>query len=679
MPKLAVAPPFSPIEPVTEVLHGVPITDPYRWLEDQDSPRTREWIQAQREYARSHLDAIPGRERIRERIRDLLDVETYDSVQKVGQRYFFRKRLPGQEQFGIYLRDGAEGADQLLLDPAERGTGPYTAVQPLRVSPDGRLLLYEVKEGGERTGTFELFDIEARQILPDILPRGHLRGFSFDPDSKSFYYVHEHMGLKRPSHRSAYHHILGNRFEDDEEIFCADANQQSRLHIIPGSTRLGFLVLHFGDSTLTDFLLWTMGSGNPPDPIIGGADYKFGPLLLQDGRILAITDRNAPNFRIVEVRPEVDREPEFVDVVPQSDAVIQSWAIANEKVFVCYLRKLKTEVQIFDLAGRRVGELPVEPDTTVRFIGGMEETDELLFEQESFTQPIGIYRYASPNREIDLWARRIIRFDSENFTHTQVRFPAKDGTRIPMYLVGRRDVIEGGSRPLVITSYGGYGVAMTPQFSVFVAFLMERGCLFALPNIRGGSEFGAAWHEAARRRNRQVSFDDFIAAAEWLIETGRTEADRLGIFGGSNSGLLVGAAMTQRPELFRAVVCMVPMLDMLRYHLFDKARVWKDEFGTAGDPADFRTLLNYSPYHNVVEGTAYPATMIVSGDLDQNCNPLHARKMLARLQAANASEHPIFLDYNCHRGHSPVLPLSERIEALTDRMSFLCEQLGLLV
>lgn len=218
---------------------------------------------------------------------------------------------------------------------------------------------------------------------------------------------------------------------------------------------------------------------------------------------------------------------------------------------------------------------------------------------------------------------------------------------------------------------------MTPQFSIFVAFLMERGCIFALPNIRGGSEFGTHWHEAAKRRNRQVAFDDFLAAVEWLIMTGRTEARKLAIFGGSNSGLLVGAAMTQRPDLFRAVVCMVPMLDMLRYHLFDNAHVWKEEFGTADDPEDFAVLLRYSPYHNVRGRTAYPATMIVSGDADHNCNSLHARKMTARLQAANASASPIVLDYSHYRGHSPVLPLSERVEALTDRMAFLCDQLGL--
>ena len=246
-----------------------------------------------------------------------------------------------------------------------------------------------------------------------------------------------------------------------------------------------------------------------------------------------------------------------------------------------------------------------------------------------------------------------------------------------MFLVGRREALDGGPRPVIMTSYGGYGISMTPQFSVFVAFLLERGCIFALPNIRGGSEFGVEWHEAAKRRKRQLAFDDFLSAAEWLIATRRTEPAKLAIFGGSNSGLLVAAAMTQRPDLFRAVLCMVPIVDMLRYHLFDNAHVWKDEFGAADDPQDFTALIGYSPYHKVRDGVEFPATMIVSGDADQNCNPLHARKMTARLQAANASARPILLDYSTYRGHSPVLPLTARIEALTDRMAFLCDQLEL--
>lgn len=671
-------PPFSEQEPVTETLHGVPVTDPYRWLEDQDSPRTRAWIEEQTSYARTYLDRIPGRELIRERIREFLAVETYDSLQKVGNRYFFRKRLPDQEQPCTYMRDGADGEDQLLIDPDARGTGIYTAIKPLRVSPDGRLLLYEVKEGGERTGTFELLEIETRKRLPDLLPRGYLRGFAFAPDSKSFYYAHEALDTKRPFYRAAYHHVLGTPFSEDREIFFAGEDEKVRLGLFSESKRLVFFVYRLFEKTFTDIYFKPLEGDGLPEPIFRGIDYSLGVRFLGD-RILAITDRETPNRRIVEIRLRDNGEHEWIDIIPESDTSINNWFVVGDRIFVFYMKQTTQQILIFDSCGQKMGEMPMRNDETVRIISNSPESDELLLETESFAEPIGIYRYSARSNERTLWANRSIPFDSENYSHSQVWYASKDGTSIPIFLVGRRDILEKGDNPTIMTSYGGYGVSMTPQFSIFVAFLMERGCLFALPNIRGGSEFGMEWHNAAKRRNRQTAYDDFLTAAEWLIKTGRTSPGKLAIFGGSNSGLLVGAALTQRPDLFRAVVCMVPMLDMLRYHLFDNAHVWRDEFGTVDDPDDFAALAKYSPYHQVRDGVAYPATMIVSGDADRNCNPLHARKMIARLQAANVSERPIFLDYSKFRGHSPVLPLGERIEGLTDRMAYLCDQLQLSV
>jgi prolyl oligopeptidase len=678
MPKLMEPPPHSPIEVVTDFLHGVAVPDPYRWLEDQDSPRTRAWIEEQTRYARAYLDNLPGRERIRERIREFLAVESYDSLQIAGGRYFFRKRLPDQEQPCIYVREGADGEDHLLIDPRERGTGHYTAVKPLQLSPDGRLLLYEVKEGGERTGTFELLDIAARKRLPDFLPRGYLRGFAFAPDSQRFYYVHEAVDAKRPFYRAAYLHVLGTLPNEDQEVFFAGEDEKTRLGLFSDAKRLVFLVYRFLEKTLTDIYLGNFEGTNPPKSIFREIDYSLGLQLLNDN-IFAITDRNAPNRRVVEIRLRDNGEHEWIDVVPENETPISNWVIVGDRIFVSYMKEMIHRVIIFDFTGRKLGEMPVRADETVRIIGGGQESDELLLESESFTEPIGIFRCSSKTDQRSLFVKKNIPFDSTSYDHSQVWFTSQDGTRIPMYLVGRRDVLGKPGNPTIMTSYGGYGVSMTPQFSIFIAFLMERGCLFALPNIRGGSEFGVEWHNAAKRRNRQTAYDDFLSAAEWLIASGRTSPGKLAIFGGSNSGLLVGAALTQRPDLFGAVVCMVPMLDMFRYHLFDNAHVWKDEFGTVDDADDFAALAKYSPYHQVRQGIAYPATMIVSGDADRNCNPLHARKMTARLQAATISEHPIFLDYSKFRGHSPVLPLSERIEALTDRMAFLCDQLQLLV
>lgn len=677
MPKLMEPPPYTPVEPVTEILHGVAVTDPYRWLEEQESPRTRAWIAAQTQFARSYLDAVPGRERIRKRIRELLDIETYDSILKVGNRYFFRKRLPGQEQPCIWFREGLEGTDQLLIDPDERGTGKYTAVKPIRVSPDGRLLLYEVKEGGERTGTFELFEVEGRKTLPDVLSHGYLRGFAFSPDSLAFYYSHEPVGVNSSCRRAAYRHVIGTSLRDDAEIFAAGEDQRIRLHIVPGKRQIGLLVRRFLETTLTDFYLWRFTDQATVESVIRNAEYVFGPVLLDDGRILAIMDNGSPNRRIVEVHRPTDVDANFTDVIPSSDVPIQDWIVAGQQIVVSYLRGLRTDIEIFDLWGNRLDRLPSEDGDTLRLAGASDSDGEIFLEREAFTQPMQLYSYSAQERPLRLWAKRDVPFESSGFAHVQVWFSAKDGARIPMFLVGKRDVLERASQPVIMTSYGGYGVSMTPQFSVFVAFLMERGCLFALPNIRGGSEFGVEWHDSAKRRNRQVAFSDFLSAAEWLVETGRTEPRKMAIFGGSNSGLLVAAAMTQQPSLFGAVVCMVPMLDMLRYHLFDGAYVWKDEFGTADDPEDFPVLFSYSPYHRVRDGVEYPATLIVSGDSDQNCNPLHARKMTARLQAANSGGAPILLAYSRQRGHSPVLPLGERIEALTDRMAFLFDQLEL--
>jgi prolyl oligopeptidase len=670
-------PPLSLVELVVDVLHGVPIADPYRWLEDQNSSRTRAWIEDQTRYARAYLDHVPGRDRIRQRVRELLDVATYDSFLKTGTRYFFRKRLPGQEQPSIYFREGVDGGDHLLVDGRTRGTGDYTAVKPVRVSHDGSLLLYEVKQGGERMGRFEILDVPKRKRLPDSLPYGHLRGFAFATDGKSFYYVHEVAGGREPLYGAVLHHVLGTDSALDKQVFCAGEDETLRLAIISNAWTLGFLVYRFLDKTRTDFYLWRMGTAGQVIPVVRDADYSFSPRLLR-GRILAITDQNAPNRRIVEVQPRRNQKPLFFDLVRETDVPIRDWLVTQNHVTTSYPRPAGSCVEIFDLYGKQVRKVCGSDAETVRLLCGGPENDEILLERESFVQPIAIDHYSLASGQSRPWFDRATPFDLNTYGHTEAAFQSKDGKSIPVLLAGKQDLIRGGTHPMIMTSYGGYGISVTPQFSVLVAFLMEGGCVFALPRIRGGAEFGAEWHNAARRSHRQIAFDDFLAAAEWLISKGRTTPSNLAIFGGSNAGLLVGAAITQRPELFCAALCLVPLLDMVRYHLFDDAVVWRSEFGTAEDPADFDALSGYSPYHHVRPDTAYPAVMLVSGDRDTRCNPMHARKMTARLQAANISCSPILLDYSDFRGHSPVLPLSIRVEALTDRLAFLSSALGVL-
>jgi prolyl oligopeptidase len=470
---------------------------------------------------------------------------------------------------------------------------------------------------------------------------------------------------------------LGTSFAEDQEIFSAGRGENLRLCLISDATRLGFLVYKFAEETRTSFYVGPF-EGRKVTKAVTDVNCVLNPLLASS-KIFAATNREAPNFRIVELRLRQNHEAEWIGILPETHERLHHWLVVGNKIFASYNSNQTTHISVFDFSGHKTLELPANEGKTLHLAGASHESDEVFLESESFTEPVQIERCSSETGQRILWEQRKIPFDSAKYACQQHCYATSDGTQVPVFLVGRPDVLQNGPHPAIMTSYGGFGVSATPQFSVLVAFLLERGCLFALPGIRGGSEFGTAWHDSAKRRHRQTAYDDFLSAAEWLVETRRTSANRLAIFGGSNSGLLVGAAMTQQPELFCAVLCMVPLLDMLRYHLFDDAHIWRDEFGTVDDATDFAALRAYSPYHHVRNGTAYPATLIVSGDSDGNCNPLHARKMVARLQAANNSDHPILLDYKVFRGHSPVLPSSVRIEALTDRLAFLCDRLELAV
>lgn len=668
-------PPEAITDSVMEVLHGVKVSDPYRWLEDQNSPRTRQWLQEHTQQTRAYMARMSFRENIRRRVQELLSVETYEVPWKVGNRYFFRRRDSKQEQPCIYMRDHADGADQLLVDPAMRGTGQYTSVSISHISLDAKYLVYEIKQGGERFGSFEIFDVNDRTPLPDRLPRGILRGFAFAPDRKSFYYVHEVAGASRPHYRAVYQHVLGTVPEQDREVFFVGEDPQIKLTLQGDDSRLCFAVTRYGQDT-SDYYLWEFSSVDEPRLVLKAVRNRCG-LIVADGRVFAVDDNGTPNLRIQEIANGVGGKALRREIVPETTGRIHSFLVRNHHLLVKYMQNSRTRIVIYDLDGKKLRDIHLPSDGTATCDLRASDDQEVFYSFESFRQPPTIYRYLTSTTEQHLWSKRQVPFDPTDIVSIRVWYSSKDGTRIPMYLVGRKDVLDGQGNPTILTGYGGFGVSMTPRFGILTSFMIEKGCLFALSNLRGGTEFGEQWHVAAQGRNRQKAFDDFLSAAEWLIEEGHTAPDKLAIFGGSNSGLLMGVALTQRPDLFRAVLCIGPLMDMLRYHLFDFAQKYKFEYGIAADPDDFRALYAYSPYHRVHEGTKYPAVLMVSGDADMNCNPMHARKLVARLQAATASEYPILLDYKPFRGHKPVLPLSERIEGLTDRLAFLCDQLGI--
>jgi len=425
---------------------------------------------------------------------------------------------------------------------------------------------------------------------------------------------------------------------------------------------------------VADFSISPLGSESSWNTVFTEKTVPYNPILCHE-KVLVLTEDRSRRSKLVEV--SIDGR-ESRTLVPEQETPIRECAITRDQLFVSYLKHGCTTIEAWDFDGRQLGLLDLPSTGTVRMLPvASQDMDRFFYVHQSFDRPITIFEYSCRTRSSMLWNRRDVPLPSGPCSVREVNVTSGDGTKIPVTLVSKQTADITHPAPVIMTSYGGFGMATTPQFSVLVALMMEIGAIFAVPHIRGGGEFGAAWHAAGRGRNRQAAFDDFIAAAEWLCGQGLTSPAMLAIFGGSNSGLLVGTAITQRPELFGAALCIAPLLDMIRYEHFDDAAKWRDEYGTATDPDDFRSLYSYSPYHQVHKDINYPATLFVSGDKDDRCNPAHVRKMVALMQDRVAQFSPIILDYSEQRGHSAALPLSVRVDALARRIAFLCRQLNI--
>jgi prolyl oligopeptidase len=674
-----VVPPPTPVEPVTEVLHGVEITDPYRWLEDQNSPQTRNWLEEQAAYTHAYFAAIPDRERIRTRVAELLALkEVISEPWNVGHHYFFLKHQEDREQPVIVMRDGLFGPETVLVDPAQRGSGNSIAVSVAAISPDGRFLAYSVRQGGTDHSTLEILDVERGSVLPDHLPEGFCTGFAFSPDGTGFFYSHRELDDPHPNYRAAFWHRFGTERLQDREIFFAGEEPNLFLGILdaPEAKLLAYAVFSTGKPPRTSVYLQAMSS-KPAEArlVVEGIEGCFVPFFVR-GELLAYTDFAAPNFRIVRIDLARADPSSWHDVVPESDKCIQQFAVADGQVFVTRVDRFSTSVEVFGPDGGQK-EVPHFPSSgTIDLLNRTHVTGKLFYSYTSISKPAAVYCYDARREDVFTWTETNAPSDLSAIAVEETAYTSSDGTSVPIFLAARKDLIHSGPLPTFLTGYGGFGSCVTPRFTAFATFLMEQGFLFAVPALRGGSELGEQWHRAGKRQNRQNSFNDFVAAAEWLITEQRSISGRIAIGGGSNAGLLVGAAVTQRPDLFCAAICLGPLLDMARYHLFNFAAGWADEYGSPEDQEDFQSLLAYSPYHHVLDRVAYPAVLLISGDADTRCNPMHARKMAARLQAATSSTRPVLLDYKPAWGHTPVQPFSTKIEALTDRLAFVCHELG---
>ena len=660
----------SRFAPVEEMIHGVLVRDPYRWLEDRSLTETGEWIQEQRRRYDAYFAECKRLPAIRERVREYLDIDVVDQTAKVGRWYFYRRCDRGQEQASIYVRDGFTGQERLLVDPSS--LGPFASAGIHRIANDGSLLAYEVRQGGGDRKAIHMVDVEHRRLLPDLLESGYARGFSFTADNRGFYYCHDEREASED------HTIRLHRFEgigEDQVCFRVDHTHGSRLLLIADHTHLGAIHTRRLDGEgVVDFWIAEQSAPEKWSCIFTNRELPYSPVLRQ-GRIFALTYEQASNRSLVELD---FAGKEIGTVISEQAAMIRQLVVVGDRVFVNCLNRMVPSIEYWSLSGRKLGCIDVPLNGTIQLLPAQSENaDSIFYTYESLTQPPAIFEYEICSEKTHLWHRRELPVALPDCPPREAAYPSRDGVVIPITIASHRHSDLERQGPLIMTSYGGFGVPMTPQFSVLVAVMMELGAIFALPHIRGGGEFGKEWHDAARRRNRQTAFDDFIAAAEWLCSKQITTPERFAIFGGSNSGLLVGAAMTQRPDLFRAAMCIAPLLDMVRYELFDQATKWTREYGTVNNPEDFTALHAYSPYHHIAEDIDYPSVLFVSGDKDDRCNPAHVRKMAARLQERDVQRSAVIVDYSVERGHSPVLPLSVRIEAVARRIAFLCRELNM--
>jgi prolyl oligopeptidase len=666
--------PKTKTDDVKDTYGSTEVADPYRWLEDQKSPETRAWIDEQNKYSESYIRAFSGRDALKERATELLKIEAIGIPREHGGRYFFTKRLASQDLPILYVRQGASGKDEILLDPHSMSPDHTTSIALLDVADDGSLIAYGLRLGGEDEVTVKFLDVNTRKELSDVLPRARYQGVRIRKDRTGIFFSRQEKEGPR-----VYSHSFGADSSKDEKLFGDGYGPEKGLNVglSENGHWLQMIVSHGSAATKTEIYVRDLSTGGPIVPVVNDVEARFSPDIAGDTMYLQ-TNWNAPNGRVLAVDLKSPARDKWKEAVPAGKYAIQSVSTIGGRLFVRYLEDVLPHIRIFDPQGKALGEISLPSIGSAGAPRGEWEKNEAFFTFASYTTPTTIYRYDVAKGTKEIWAKENVPIAGDAFEVKQVKYASKDGTQIPMFLVHRKGIKLDGSNPALLTGYGGFNLSETPTFSARAALWVENGGVYALPNLRGGGEFGEEWHKAGMLSKKQNVFDDFIGAAEWLIKNGYTSPSKLAISGGSNGGLLVGAALTQRPDLFAAVVCSYPLLDMVRYHKFLVAGYWVPEYGSADKPDQFPFIYAYSPYHHVKAGTKYPAVLFITGDSDTRVAPLHARKMAALLQASTGSDKPVLLHYDTKAGHSrgENTPVTKRIDELTDEFSFLFMQTG---
>jgi prolyl oligopeptidase len=674
-----VYPPSKKVDQVDDY-HGIKVADPYRWLEDADSPETKAWIEAQNKVTFSFLESIPERAWLRERLTQLWNYEKFGVPFREGNKYFFTYNNGLQNQSVLYVGDTPNDPQaRVLLDPNTLSSDGTVALTNYAVSDDGKLLAYGIATAGSDWNEWRVRNIETGEDLPDRLQWIKFSGASWTKDGKGFFYSRydepkEGNVLQSTNYyQKLYYHRVGTPQSADELVYeRRDHKEWGFSGYVTDDGRYLGIVVTMGTSPKNLFFYKDL-----TDPeakvveLISDFIADFTPVGNDGTTFYFRTDWEAPRGRLIAIDVTRPERANWREIIPQSRDTLEAVRWVGGRFIAMYLADAKTQVKVFDREGKFVQEIALPGIGTAVGFGGKPEATETFYAFTSFTQPTSIYRYDLTTGKSTLIRQPKLVFDPSAYVTQQVFYKSKDGTRIPMFIVHRKGLKRDGNNPTLLYGYGGFNISLTPAFSPARIAWLEMGGVLAIPNLRGGGEYGEEWHQAGIKLKKQNVFDDFIAAAEWLIQEKYTQSARLAIQGGSNGGLLVGACMTQRPELFGAALPAVGVLDMLRFNKFTIGWAWESDYGSPQNPEEFKALYAYSPLHNLKPGTCYPATLITTADHDDRVVPAHSFKFAAALQAAHKGDAPVLIRIETKAGHGAGKPTSKLIEEAADVWAFL--------
>lgn len=667
--------------------HGTKISDPYRWLEDLDSAETRAWVEAENKLTFDYLKQIPERAAIKERLTKLWNYERYDIPFKEGERYFYKKNDGLQNQSVLYTVNTLEGNPRVLLDPNKLSSDGTVALADAAITNDGKLMAYALAASGSDWSEWHVRDVGTGQDLPDVIKWVKFSGASWTSDGKGFFYSRygeQAEGNKLAAvneYHKLYYHRLGTPQAEDVLIYSS-TDEKMKGWIYNGNvTEDGrYLIISIYPGSSSESRIYYKDLQQKDAPIVkllddAGVEQFF---IGNDGPIFWVqTDRDASHKKIIAIDTRAPERKNWKVLVPEAKETLVGASVVGDMLITSYLKDAHSQVKLYDTKGKLVREVAMPGLGTVEGFDGKRKDKETFYSFTGYTTPKTIYRYDLRTGKSTVFRQPKVDFDPNNYESKQVFFTSKDGTRVPMFITHKRGLKMDGQNPTYLYGYGGFDVSMTPNFAPSNLVWMEMGGVYAVANLRGGGEYGKEWHEAGMKLKKQNVFDDFIAAAEWLISNKYTSTPKLAIGGGSNGGLLVGVMLVQRPDLFGAALPAVGVMDMLRFNKFTIGAAWTGDYGSPENPEEFRALYAYSPLHNLKPGTHYPATLITTADHDDRVWPGHSFKFAAAMQAAQAGPEPVLIRIETKAGHGAGKPTTKQIEEVSDKWGFLVHELGM--